>query len=65
MQLDAGESQDGAPQYQNRDADHDGDVDFKDALILAEYDSGEREDNPRRPGSDHSLVLGGWSSVLV
>lgn len=35
------------PPFQNRDADFDGDVDFKDALILAEYDTGVREDNPQ------------------
>lgn len=32
--------------FQNTDADFDGDVDFKDAAILAEYETGEREDDP-------------------
>lgn len=38
-------SSDNSPEneYVLRDADHDGDVDFKDAAILAEYETGERE----------------------
>ena len=38
--------QDQPQRYQNWDADHDGDVDFKDAAILAEYETGEREADP-------------------
>ncbi len=41
--MDSFEPQDDVYKYQNRDVDGDGDVDFKDALILAEFDTGERE----------------------
>ena len=37
------ESQDNADMYANRDVDGDGDVDLKDAAILAEFETGERE----------------------
>lgn len=37
------EPQDELHPYTNRDADGDGDVDLKDAAILAEYETGERE----------------------
>lgn len=47
--------QDKIQPYVNRDADGDGDVDIKDAAILAEYETGTRESDPETA----------WKSVLA
>ncbi len=49
------------------DADGDGDVDFKDAAILAEYDTGVREDNPEQAWKRAAARIGriGLGFVLI
>jgi len=76
MQADPYKAQEKTPAYQNRDVNNDGNIDLRDALILAEYDTGEREDNPEtawkrtlarlgRIGVGFGLMLAGLIMIFV
>ena len=52
---DIQDAQDMPGMYENRDVNHDGEVNFKDAAILAEYETGVREADPESAWK-HAMV---------